>query len=336
MTDEPARDGDLDALFALDALGTDERPDVDDAAVPIPPELTRTAAALAEIVATAPPEGLRSDTFAAALVRRPAGRSIDAAVPCSPIAAYRGAADDLHNLLSTLNERDWNAPAHERHGPVRDVVAHLVGIERLVLSWLGAGPVVDPETVVDHVETTRSVIDTLAAADPTDVAQQWYQLTRDVETACRAAQPGLHVLAHDLPTDVDGLLVLRTFELWAHTHDVAIATDRLRPPLDPARLALMSSRLMAALPFALALRGTTRPAQTARIVLTGPAGGCYDVPLDPAQPSGEPDVTIVADTVDVCLVAARRLPPAELDAHVEGDADLARLVLAATDAFARD
>ena len=62
----------------------------------------------------------------------------------------------------------------------------------------------------------------------------------------------------------------------------------------------------------------------------------YDVPLDPGDAAGDPDVTIVISATDICLVAARRLAPAAATVAVDGDVELADLVLAATDAFARD
>jgi hypothetical protein len=47
-------------------------------------------------------------------------------------------------------------------------------------------------------------------------------------------------------------------------------------------------------------------------------------------------VTIVVDVVDVCRVAARRLPAAQLRYAAEGDRSLAVAVLEAADAVARD
>jgi hypothetical protein len=144
------------------------------------------------------------------------------------------------------------------------------------------------------------------------------------------------VLAHHLPVDVDALVVLRVFEIWVHTLDVCAATGVPRVVPDPARLALMSTRLMAALPMALALRGTPAPGRTARFVLTGTAPGCYDVSLGGDVAPAKPDVVIVADAVDVCQLSGRRLTPDGLDATTDGDSELARLVLAAADALALD
>ena len=55
----------------------------------------------------------------------------------------------------------------------------------------------------------------------------------------------------------------------------------------------------------------------------------------PPPPDFEPDTTIVADVVDLCLVAADRLDYGELEGTVEGDSTLAELVLANVGAFAR-
>ena len=82
------------------------------------------------------------------------------------------------------------------------------------------------------------------------------------------------VTFHDLTTSIDGFLITRTFELWAHSMDIAAATGRPMPELDPERMATLSGRLMAAVPLALPYRGSTAPGRTARFVLTGPSGGC--------------------------------------------------------------
>jgi uncharacterized protein (TIGR03083 family) len=324
------------ALLALDALDTVERSDANPLSNDESIDMQCAAAALGELASAEPPTDLRADTLHEALDRRQAGASIDAVAPCASVDAYRRAVDDLHELLQSLTGPDWDAVAHHEYGTVRRVVAHLVGIERICLSWVGARPAVDADAVADHGASTLAAMDEFEHVDPLVVVEKWYATAREVEEASRSAESTAPVLAHDLPTNVDGLLLLRTFELFAHHFDIAVATGRPRPTLDPPRLSLMSSRLMGALPFAIALSGTTAPGRTARIVVTGPAGGCYDVPLDPAQGAGTPDVTVVTDGTDICLLAARRLSPDDIEATIEGDGQLAGLVLAATGAFARD
>ncbi len=284
-----------------------------------------------------PPTGLRDRTLVAAVQARVPDRPVDAARPCSPDDAFARTVADFAALLGSLPADVWDRPAHGEHGRVRDLVAHLIGVERLSLRWLD--PEDDVPLVLDHVAATRDTVAELAGSDPALLTTVWRDTALAVGAAAAAADPKAQVSFHDFLTSPAGFLVIRTFEVWAHSIDVAAAADRPSPALDPARMALMSSRLMAAVPLALAVRSSTAPSRTARFVLTGSAGGCYSVPLHPGDlvdPVAEADVLVVADAVDICRLAARRLDPTELEAVVEGDRALAHAVLAGLDAFARD
>jgi hypothetical protein len=114
--------------------------------------------------------------------------------------------------------------------------------------------------------------------------------------------------------------------------DVATIIDAVDP--DPERLAAMSDVAARSLPTGMTLSGTARPGQSAKVVLLGGGGGTWTVPLALGDPGGPPAVTVVADVVDFCRVAATRLPPESLDHDVEGDVELAREVLRAVAIFA--
>ena len=294
--------------------------------------------ALADDEDTTPPPDLRQQVLGAARSRRRPGRPVGSPGTISPAEAFARTIEDLRALLTSLTPEEWDAPAHEEHGRVRDLTAHLTGVERLNLRWLDPDDDVPP--LPDHVASTRDVVVALAEESPGEVLRQWHESALALLAAAQVAPGDRAIPFHDLELSVDGLLTTRTFELWAHGMDIALATGRPMPMLDDARMQLMSSRLMAALPMALAYRGVPPLTQTARFVLTGPAGGCYDVLLDPAAVPGESaapaDTTIVTDVVDLCRVAAARLSAAELTRDVSGDVELAELVLANVGAFARD
>jgi len=310
MTDTTPQPDDMGALFALVDLALDGGSDA--------------------------PAGLRPDVLAQALTRRAAGDVIGRPEPSSPLAAFTQTVDDFHQLVRSLSDAEWGArpirPPHEHLGAL---VAHVAGMEALSLAWL-AGPVPDPAAVADHLEATQPMIAELASSPGPIVAERWNDLARQVIDAAATAPADRAILAHDLPTDAEGLLVLRTFELWAHMHDIASATGRSAPDLDAPRMALMSERFMIVLPFALAMRGMAAPGRSARFVLTGPAGGCYTVPLDPSEMPGEPDTTIIVDATELCRLAARRVEVEELVVTIEGDLELAGRVLASADALAKD
>ena len=329
-----SHDDELAALLALDALGADEQADAELRLGTFPRHLRSTAAALAEATATPAPAELREQTMRSALSRRRPGRSSDGVVACSPREAFRRTSTEFADLLGSLQLDEWDVPAHEEHGRVRDLVAHLIGVDQLSLRWLRGDP--DIPDLPDHVAATRSTVLEVGPSEPAELLRRW----RDgVVAVARAAETGPQdrtVTFHDLTLTIDGYLVTRTFELWAHAMDIALATGRSMPVLDDERMALMSGRLMGVVPLALAYRRTTAAGRTARFVLTGPAGGSYTVALAPGDPVGEPDVVLIAPAIDVCRVAARRLAPGELNPTVEGDDALAELILAGIDAFARD
>jgi uncharacterized protein (TIGR03083 family) len=333
MTGTPF-DDEIAALLALDALAPDEQADaLRDRA--LPPGLADAAALLAEPTVTDPPPALRAATLARAMSGRLSGRPLDAARPCEPTIAFDRTVADLNRLLCSLTDAEWDAPAHAEHGRVRDLVAHLTGVERLVLRWL------DPDDTVpdlpDHVAATRPVVAELAQVGPRDLTRHWHEAARAVSARVATADDrGRMVVFHDITVSVDQLLVMRTGELWAHAIDIAQATGRPLPQLDSERMATLCTELMSAVPLALAYRGASAPGRAARFVLTGPAGGTFTVPLAPGARAAEPEVTIVTDAVGLCRVAVRRLRLEQLDAAIDGDRALGAIVLRAIDALARD
>lgn len=331
MNDSPSDE--TAALLALDALLPGEQADAELLIGMLPADLADVAAVLAEGTVTDPPPELRSDTLIRAASRRPPGRPINSAQPCVPAVAFDRTVDDFNHLLNSLTDAEWNATAHAEHGRVRDLVAHLVGVERLVLRWLD--PLDTVPDLPDHVAATRPVIAELADAHPHDIARLWYEGARAVAAAA-AGDGSRMVVFHDISVTVDQLLLTRTGELWAHATDICQATGRPLLQLDMERMAALCTGLMAVVPLALAYKGTTAPGRAARFVLTGPAGGTYTVPLAPQAQAAEPEVTIVTDAVGLCRVAVRRLRPEQLDAVIDGDRELGDLVLAGIGALARD
>ena len=323
-------------LLALDALEADEQADAELRHGAFPAELAAAAAALADATELPPPPELRARVLAGALSRRAPGRPANPPEPCSPREAYDRTVTDFTVLLADLTPDEWSRPAHDDHGTVKDLVAHLVGVERLSLGWLDPEHPSDEGVDVDHLTATRPAIDELHDADASAVAATWERAARAVAEVAGRGDPSRPVHFHDLVGDVDSLLVMRTFELWAHGMDIALATGRPLPALDDERMAMMSGRLMAAVPLAFAFRGVPVPDARVRFVLTGPAGGTYDVPLGGAGADAPVALTLVTDAIEICRVAARRLPVAELPITADGDGELAGAVLAAVDAFARD
>ena len=124
----------------------------------------------------------------------------------------------------------------------------------------------------------------------------------------------------------------------------AIVTLAALPVTRPEirHLTLMSDLARRILPLALAVSQREHDGKTARLVLTGPGGGDWLVPMgggiDPtAEQSGratEADVTVTADVVDWCRLVGDRVTPEALRVQVEGDQSLGRDLVAAAPALA--
>jgi uncharacterized protein (TIGR03083 family) len=281
-----------------------------------------------------PADLLDAVTAAARSARSPGPASGPPPPDVDPVDTYRRTAADLSELLASLDEGGWNAPS-PGYGTVAATVAHLVGIERVCRAWLADAPAPPPEALADHHRSSQPAIDELAGAPQAAVCATWRDLTARVTDAARRLPASHPVFAHDIPTDRDGLLLLRSFELWAHHDDIADAVGRARLDVDAGRLLTLSRALAQALPFTFALRGEESPEATVRLVLIGRGGGTYDLALGPG-PDPTPTATIVLDTVDACRLAQRRVARDAVDIVVEGDQDVAAAVLDRIGALARD
>ena len=139
---------------------------------------------------------------------------------------------------------------------------------------------------------------------------------------------------HILDTRLSTVLVARVFEVWTHTEDLCRTLRREPPILDAARLNLMTRVGVAAIPLGLLLGNIDCGARTARLVLTGRGGGVWNQPLQLGMDPGEPSVTIVADALTFCRLAAQRIAPDEFDAEIDGPLELAVNVLRGASVFA--
>jgi uncharacterized protein (TIGR03083 family) len=219
---------------------------------------------------------------------------------------------------------------------VRDLVAHLVGVERYVLGQLGAGPRFDAPTRDDHYPVSGAAAADLADVDTSALAAAWWRETMRSIAACTRAGPEHPIVFHHLPGTVRGLLVVRTFELWTHDEDIRRATGRPPNQLDDVRLTLMSGELMDLLSRGMAMVGTARPGRTARIELTGPGAGTFVVALAPDEVPGAPDIEVRTEAVELCRLVANRLAPRDLAVEVSGDRALLEPILVGAGAFALD
>ncbi|MBV9950310.1 MAG: maleylpyruvate isomerase family mycothiol-dependent enzyme [Acidimicrobiia bacterium] len=246
---------------------------------------------------------------------------------------------ELSQLLSTLAPADWMQPTEVAGGmSVRDLVLHLVGVERYLLGQLGRADTIDAPTVEHHFPVLHAAASAdLGGADAPAVARAWWLAAMDLVAATAEIGPDQAVTYHDLAGSVGGMLVIRTFEVWTHDDDIRRAVGLPLNVLDDARLSLMSSTLMGVLPYGLARAGTVQAGRTVRFDLTGPGGGAaFVASLSPDEPPGDPDLVIETSALDLCRLASNRMSIDDIDVRIDGDRSLLRPVLVGAGAFAMD
>lgn len=295
-------------------------------------------ALLAEAVASAPPTSLGDGVLAAARATRPMGQAIEAlggGRPADPAAAFVQTVGELAPLLTLphggaiVEPYGWN---------VTQLITHLIEVDLYLGRQLGLWEhEIDERLEDDHLAVTESAVLAAVRADFGETLARWQQVSSQLcahVAGLDAEAMRQRIKFHMLNARLSTVLVVRVFEIWTHIEDLCRALRREPPPLDAARLHLMTGVAVRAIPLGMLL-GNIDPGQhTARIVLTGRGGGVWNQALQFGGEAGEPAVTIVADALEFCRLAAQRISPGDLTAEVEGSPDLATDVLRGASVFA--
>lgn len=133
--------------------------------------------------------------------------------------------------------------------------------------------------------------------------------------------------------------MIRAFEVWTHDEDIRRALGR--PALDPDGETLNRMTDLATSLLSVGIHAITSVrGRTARLVLTGPGGGTWDVtlggPVRRAQAGERVDALATVDAAAFCRVVANRSDLAGSQAALGGDTDVAALVFAGAAALALD
>jgi uncharacterized protein (TIGR03083 family) len=277
------------------------------------------------------PEGLRDRVLAASLRARAAGRPEPAAPQITAEEAFSRAADAFYGMLGVLQDEDWGRPAL-RGLDVQGLVGHLTGVEEDVHRGLARDPQV---ARASHIGSTQAAADRQAGRLPAQTRAEWRQAVgRTLDLVRAAGDRGTEVAVHGMRLPPGMLLVVRAFELWIHDNDIRRAAGLPPSVPDLSTLSLMTQAAAQLLPHA-AARGGLREPTSVHLVLTGPGGGTWDIPIGYSPPAPAP-VGIVTDAVGFCRLVANRTTPDRLGLHITGDPDRAAMVLAAASTLALD
>jgi uncharacterized protein (TIGR03083 family) len=293
---------------------------------------------LAETSAVAPPGSLGDRVVDAAISARPGGQAISSLG--GGVRAHAGLAfvQTVDEFKSVLSQAEGSAIVEPYGWSVTQLVAHLLEVDLYFGRQLGLWEhTIDESLEDDHLAMTEAAVRASVRADFADTVAKWFHVSTavcDHVAGLDSAQLRERIKFHLLNTRVSTALVVRVFEVWTHIEDLSRTLRRDPPELDAGRLHLMTRAAVGAIPLGMLLGNIDGGRNTARIVLTGRGGGVWNQPLELGLEPGEPAVTIVADALEFCRLAAQRIAPIDLDAEVDGPMDLAITVLRGASVFA--
>jgi uncharacterized protein (TIGR03083 family) len=265
----------------------------------------------------------------AAVLRAASDEPRPGMVPMPPLEVLAVCIDDLDDVLSGLDDDDWLQRAAPYDWSVAQLVAHVAAVDRYMSAVLGLAPRTDDPDHRDHLAVGSAYRTSLLRGTTRELHRAWRATAMETLARLRAGDgPAADdvVEFHVWPFTLDTLLVARSFELWTHADDIRRAVGRPVASPPPSALRCMSAASVQSLPLLVPAVAARRVVGGARVVLTGPGGGTFDIGI------GQRAVTLVADVVDYCRVVARRAGASAIE--VDGDVALAADLVAAAQAIA--
>ncbi len=194
--------------------------------------------------------------------------------------------DDIERLLASLSDDDWHAPSALPGWNVSDIVAHIVGIESILLGL--PMPEHEPElSELDHVRNDIGVLNEawvreLRGEAPAAMLERFRDITgrRRVVLNGTSEEDWNTIGLTPAGRDTYGRFMrVRTFDCWMHEQDIRIAVDR--PPSDAelegpaAQLAL--DEVQASIAFVVGKLGKAPDGSGVAIELTGPLARTFRI-----------------------------------------------------------
>lgn len=246
------------------------------------------------------------------------------------LPTYVAAWQHSVTAVLALEPTDWDVPSDLPGWTAKDIVAHLVHLERALVVDEGNGPggaVVPPDYTNAGVEALRGTPIEQLLADLTDLVARrtadLAELPEDASTPAPRSPAGAE-------WSWDTLLRNRVIDAWMHEQDIRRAVG-LPGGLDSPGAHVTTHTFSFALPYVLGKKVAPPTGTVARLIVTGPVAFDSTVGIaddGKARPStADPDVVLTMDTEAFIIRSGGRRGTEAIDVEIEGDADLGRRVL---------
>jgi uncharacterized protein (TIGR03084 family) len=244
------------------------------------------------------------------------------------VAALSAQHAEMAGLLESLGSGDWERQTRCPGWTVADVVLHLSQTDEMAIASLEgrtAGFIAErvsgaPAGTVD--DGAAWMVSRERGASPDVLLGRWRDASGRLDGMLVGADAHRRVVWVVGELSIRTLISTRLAEAWIHTGDIADAVGVELKPDD--RLRHIARLAWRTLPYAFAREGVALSGPVA-FELIGPNGDAWSFVPD------EPPATVVrGDGVELCLVAARRVPASATGLTAEGPDGEAVLALVRT------
>ena len=235
--------------------------------------------------------------------------------------------DSVLALLGELDETDWQVQSLCPAWNVRDVVAHLDGIEEALRGWRPAGEAPAP------FEMVGKVFDEVEDWSPDRLLSRFRAVLADRQTELLAADPTLFDQVSWTPVGVQTygrFMAIRNFDFWVHEQDIRVPLGRPGHTSGPAaELALDEVRR--SFGYIVGKRAAIPDGSSVLVELSGPIEGQLAAVVDGrarvVDDLDHPDAILRTDFLTFMLLACGRIDPetplAGGDIELRGNKELA-------------
>jgi len=253
------------------------------------------------------------------------------------VAAWEQTLRSTLALTGELQPSDYDRPTDCPGWTVKDVLSHLIGVERMML-----GEPQPDHRLPEHLPHVRNDFGRMLEIDvdvrrplpPEKVVAELAEVLDRRLAQLPGMDPDQEVI---LPTGKPGPYVqfirIRAFDCYTHEQDIRRAVGR-PGNLDAPAARLTRDHLLSGLPYVLAKRAGARPGQSLRLEVTGPiaftryaavgeSGRAAEV-----DPLTDPTASLRMDWETYLLLSTGRRTPDQVTVTVSGDTTLATRVLA--------
>jgi uncharacterized protein (TIGR03083 family) len=245
----------------------------------------------------------------------------------------------LDELLTGLDDAQWSTATGLPGWDVRDVVAHLVGIESMLTGETPPESDVDV-TTLPHVRNDLGAVNerwvqALRTAPPASVLARFRELTKTRAEALAAMDAADFEAPSWTPVGqgtLRQLLRIRLFDSWLHEQDIRDAVGRPGHEAGPCAEAAVD-QMLSAVGYVVAKKANAPEGTTVTVTLTGPVERTVHVVVDGYGKAvdtldGPATATLEMSSNLFVRLAGGRVGP-DRPVEIAGDPELGRAVVAA-------